>query len=100
VPEFAAAQIVAVFGFLRRGDQDRTTNDVRALTGRDPSSLARFAYGHAVIFRHAGEVGAESMPGAARNAGGSGSWTVTVRDNGAPSTVTVEALCVDFPPLR
>lgn len=100
VPEFAAAQIVAVFGFLRRGDQDRTTDDVRALTGRDPSSLARFACGHAGIFRHAGEVGAKSMPGAARNAGGSGSWTVTVRDNGAPSTVTVEALCVDFPPLR
>jgi hypothetical protein len=31
---------------------------------------------------------------------GSGSWTVTVRDNGAPSTVTVEAVCADFPPLR
>ena len=31
---------------------------------------------------------------------GSGSWTVTVRDNGAPSTVTVEAVCADLPPLR
>lgn len=31
---------------------------------------------------------------------GSRSWTVTVRDNGAPSTVAVEAVCADFPPLR
>jgi hypothetical protein len=28
------------------------------------------------------------------------SWTTTVRDNGAPSTVFGEALCADFPPLR
>lgn len=50
----------------------------------------------------AGDVYENSVigPGAARNAGGSDSWTVAVRDNGAPSTVTVEALCVDFPPLR
>lgn len=31
---------------------------------------------------------------------GSSSWTVTVSDNGAPSTVSVEAVCADFPPLR
>lgn len=31
---------------------------------------------------------------------GSGGWSVTVRDNGAPSTVTVEAVCADFPPVR
>jgi len=31
---------------------------------------------------------------------GSGSWTVTVRDNGDPSTVTVEAVCADLPPLH
>ncbi len=28
------------------------------------------------------------------------SWTTTVRDNGAPSTVFGEAVCADFPPLR
>ena len=44
MPEFVAGQIVAVFGFLRRGAQDRTTDTVRTLTGRSqaasPSSPA------------------------------------------------------------
>ncbi len=46
IPDFVAGQIVAVFGFLRRGAQDRTTGTVRALTGREPSGLARFAHDH------------------------------------------------------
>src|SRR3712207_7876645 len=41
------SQIVTVFGFLRRGDQDRTTDVVRALTGRATRDFARFARDHA-----------------------------------------------------
>lgn len=32
--------------------------------------------------------------------GNLGSWDVSVQDNGSPSNVFVEAVCVDFPPLR
>src|ERR687894_854426 len=43
MPDFVAGQIVAVFGLLRRGVQDRTTDDVRRLTGREPRPFAEFA---------------------------------------------------------
>jgi uncharacterized protein YbjT (DUF2867 family) len=56
VPEFVAGEIVKVFGFLRRGDQDRTTDTVRALTGREPRGLAEFARDHAGLFGHVQEV--------------------------------------------
>lgn len=59
LPEFVAGQIVAVFGFLRNGAQDRTTGTVRELTGREPRSFARFARDHAGPFRYAGDVGEE-----------------------------------------
>ncbi len=59
MPEFVAGQIVAMFGFLRRGDQDRTTDTVHALTGREPRTFAEFARDHAGIFRRAGDAGAE-----------------------------------------
>ena len=51
LPEFVVAQIVAIFGSLRRGTQDRTTDAVRALTGRKPRDFARFAGDHAALFR-------------------------------------------------
>jgi uncharacterized protein YbjT (DUF2867 family) len=51
MPEFVAGQIVAVFGFLRQGLQDRTTGVVRATTGREPHGFARFARDHAGLFR-------------------------------------------------
>jgi uncharacterized protein YbjT (DUF2867 family) len=51
IPEFVVGQIVAVFGFLRRGDQNRTTDAVRLLTGCEPRSFARFAHDHAGLFR-------------------------------------------------
>jgi uncharacterized protein YbjT (DUF2867 family) len=51
MPEFVAGQIVAIFGFLRRGDQDRTTDTVRAVTGLKPRTFARFAHDHAGLFR-------------------------------------------------
>jgi uncharacterized protein YbjT (DUF2867 family) len=50
LPEFVAAQIVAVFGFLRGGAQEQTTDTVRVLTGHDPHSFADFANEHARVF--------------------------------------------------
>lgn len=57
MPEFVAAQIVALFGALRRGAYDRTTDSVRALTGREPRPFADFARDHAEFFRHAADAG-------------------------------------------
>ena len=51
MPEFVAGRIVAVFGFLRRGDQDHTTDTVRAMTGLKPRTFARFDHDHAGLFR-------------------------------------------------
>lgn len=50
MPDFVAGQIVAVFGLLRRGVQDRTTDDVRRLTGREPRPFAEFARDSADLF--------------------------------------------------
>jgi uncharacterized protein YbjT (DUF2867 family) len=50
LPEFVAAQIVAVFGILRRGAQERTTETVRTLTGHEPRAFAEFARGNARLF--------------------------------------------------
>lgn len=64
IPDFVAGQIVTIFGFLRRGDQDRTTDAVRVLTGREPRDFAAFARDHAALFRPAStaEAFAESSP--------------------------------------
>jgi uncharacterized protein YbjT (DUF2867 family) len=43
LPEFVAGQIVAVFGVLRQGAQERTTDAVRDLTGGNPRDFAEFA---------------------------------------------------------
>src|SRR5829696_7356416 len=50
LPEFVAGQIVTVFGFLRGGAQERTTDMVRTVTGRDPGGFAEFASEHARFF--------------------------------------------------
>jgi uncharacterized protein YbjT (DUF2867 family) len=50
LPEFVAGQIVTVFGILRGGAQERTTDAVRALSGHDPHSFAAFASEHAQLF--------------------------------------------------
>ena len=50
LPEFVAKQIVAVFGVLRQGAQERTTDTVRALTAREPRGFAEFARDHARWF--------------------------------------------------
>ena len=58
MPEFVAGQIVAVFGVLRQGAQDRTTDAVRAMTGRQPRGFAEFIHDHAGLFRPSDEDGA------------------------------------------
>jgi uncharacterized protein YbjT (DUF2867 family) len=50
LPEFVAAQIVAVFGVLRGGGQERTTGTVQSMTGREPRGFAEFAREHAHLF--------------------------------------------------
>ena len=50
LPEFVAAQIVTVFTILRQGAQERTTDTVRSLTGREPRGFAEFAREHALLF--------------------------------------------------
>jgi uncharacterized protein YbjT (DUF2867 family) len=50
MPEFVAAQIVTVFGFLRGGAQERSTDTVRAVTGHDARGFADFAIEHAYLF--------------------------------------------------
>jgi hypothetical protein len=51
IPEFVAGQIVAVFGVLRQGAQERTTDAVRALTGREPRTFAQFARDYTGLFQ-------------------------------------------------
>lgn len=50
LPEFVAAQIVAVFGILRGGAQGRTNGTVQALTGHRPRGFAEFASEYAGLF--------------------------------------------------
>ncbi len=50
LPGFLAAHIVTVFGILRGGAQERTTDTVRILTGREPRSFAGFAREYAPLF--------------------------------------------------
>lgn len=58
VPEFVAEQLVKVFGQLRQGVAERTTDAVESLAGRPPRSFAEFARDHAGLFEPAA-VGAE-----------------------------------------
>lgn len=51
MPEFVADQIIAIFGYLRRGEQDRTSSIVRNLTGREPRGLGQFLQDHAGFFQ-------------------------------------------------
>jgi uncharacterized protein YbjT (DUF2867 family) len=48
--EFVAVQIVAVFGALRQGAQERTTDTVQSLTGQEPRGFTEFASEHALLF--------------------------------------------------
>jgi uncharacterized protein YbjT (DUF2867 family) len=50
LPPFIVDNLIKLFGFLRQGAQDATTDDVRTLTGRRPGSFAEFAADHARAF--------------------------------------------------
>jgi uncharacterized protein YbjT (DUF2867 family) len=50
MPEFVAGQLVGLFGALRAGAHDTTTDAVRVLGGRKPRGLAEFARDHAEAF--------------------------------------------------
>jgi uncharacterized protein YbjT (DUF2867 family) len=50
LPDWFAANLVALFGLLRRGAADGTSDGVRALTAREPRSFREFARDHAAAF--------------------------------------------------
>ncbi len=50
LPPVVAEFIVGMFGMQRAGAMARTTDAVRALTGREPRTLAAFAREHAALF--------------------------------------------------
>jgi uncharacterized protein YbjT (DUF2867 family) len=47
---FIVDNLIRLFGFLRQGAQEATTDDVRALTGQRPGSFTEFATDHAGAF--------------------------------------------------
>ncbi len=51
VPGWMAEQLVALWGELRRGAADTTTDVVRVLTGREPRTVSQFLRDHAAAFR-------------------------------------------------
>ena len=51
IPEFVAGQLVTLFGLLRQGAYERSTDAVSVLTGRAPRTLAGFVRDHAEPFR-------------------------------------------------
>jgi len=50
LPPFIADNLIRLFGFLRQGTQEGTTDDVHTLTGRPPASFAQFATDYAWAF--------------------------------------------------
>jgi uncharacterized protein YbjT (DUF2867 family) len=50
LPEPVADAILAIFAVQRAGVMARTSDTVRALTGREPRAFARFAHEHAELF--------------------------------------------------
>lgn len=50
IPAWIAENLVTLFGFLRGGAGEATTEDVRELTGNDPRTFAEFARDHAELF--------------------------------------------------
>ena len=51
IPEFVAGQLVTLFGLLRQGAYEQTTDAVSGLSGREPRTLAAFVRDHAELFR-------------------------------------------------
>lgn len=50
MPPFIVDNLVTLFGLLRQGAQQATTDDVQTLTGRPPGSIAQFVADHAQAF--------------------------------------------------
>jgi uncharacterized protein YbjT (DUF2867 family) len=50
MPDWLVAHLDGLFGMIRRGAFEQTTDTVRALTGRTPRSFAEFARDHAAAF--------------------------------------------------
>jgi uncharacterized protein YbjT (DUF2867 family) len=50
MPPFIVENLITLFGLLRQGAQEATTDDVRTLTGRRPGSFAQFVTDHARLF--------------------------------------------------
>lgn len=50
MPPFVVENLIGLFGLLRQGAQEATTDDARTLTGRRPGSFAQFAIDHASAF--------------------------------------------------
>jgi uncharacterized protein YbjT (DUF2867 family) len=50
MPDWLADQLITLYGLLREGAHDLTTDAVRAFTGREPRPFARFARDHAALF--------------------------------------------------
>jgi uncharacterized protein YbjT (DUF2867 family) len=48
MPDWLVHHLVAVFGLIRQGALEQTTDTVQALTGREPRSFAQFARDHLV----------------------------------------------------
>ena len=51
MPDWLVDQLVRLFGIIRQGSLEETTNTVRELTGREPRSFKEFAHDHADLFR-------------------------------------------------
>jgi uncharacterized protein YbjT (DUF2867 family) len=65
LPDWLFAQLVGVFGRIRAGDLSRTTDTVRALTGRAPRTFAQFAREHARLFGAGASTGVAAPAGPA-----------------------------------
>ena len=50
MPDWLVEHVIAVFGLIRSGALEETTDTVHALTGRAPRSFAEFARDHAGLF--------------------------------------------------
>ena len=50
MPGWLVEHLVGVFGLIRSGAFERTTDTVRELTGRDPRGVAQFIHDHAALY--------------------------------------------------
>ncbi len=51
MPDWLVEHLIGVFGIIRQGALEQTTDTVRTLTGREPRTFAQFARDHAGLFQ-------------------------------------------------